>query len=493
MRSQLEIVDGVRREVAPRIERAHKAEFGQFLTPSAVANFMVSLFPISSSKVCRLLDAGAGVGTLSCAFLDRWTTRGEGFDLVEVTAYEIDDNLRGHLARHLAGYPGVTPRIIAGDYIELATAGDLFTMSQAQGYSHVILNPPYKKINSRSTHRRALRRVGIETVNLYSAFVALAVIEAAPGGQIVAIIPRSFCNGPYYRPFRYFILERAAIHHMHLFESRSKAFKDDDVLQENIIIRLERGGRQGPVTISTSTDDSFSDLTTHEHPFDRIVFPDDPERFIHVPITTKRSTIELLPAVRYSLADIGVKVSTGPVVDFRLKAHLRGAPEPGTVPLIYPGHLSITGTVWPIPGLKKPNAIMRNNETEKWLFPNGFYCVVRRFSSKVEKRRVMASVVDPAIFGNYSSLGFENHMNLFHENKHGLPEALARGLTVFLNTTAVDEHFRRFSGHTQVNAADLKLMKYPSRDTLIQLGAWAMQQGALTQDQIDAKLETLTV
>jgi tRNA1(Val) A37 N6-methylase TrmN6 len=488
MLQQLEAVDTVRREVAPRIEQKRKAEFGQFMTPSSVARFMASLFPSSTLQTCRLLDAGAGVGALSCAFLDRWWAGGFGFESVEATAYEIDDTLRGHLEQHLTGYSRVKPRIIAGDYIELATAEGL----QDRGYTHAILNPPYKKINSRSPHRLALRSVGIETVNLYSAFVALAVGEAALGGQIVTIIPRSFCNGPYYRPFRDFILKRAAIRHMHLFESRNKAFRDDEVLQENIIIRLERGGQQGPVTVTTSTDDSFSDLTSHEHPFDRIVFPDDPERFIHVPTTTEKSTIELSSAVRYSLADIGVKVSTGPVVDFRLKAHLRDMPEPGTVPLIYPGHLSMTGTVWPVPGLKKPNAIMRNDETDKWLYPNGFYCVVRRFSSKEEKRRVVASVVDPAAFGDHSVLGFENHMNLFHEDKHGLPEALARGLTVFLNTTAVDEHFRRFNGHTQVNATDLKLMKYPSRDALIQLGEWAMQQGTLTQDLIDTKLGTLT-
>jgi len=35
-------------------------------------------------------------------------------------------------------------------------------------------------------------------------------------------------------------------------------------------------------------------------------------------------------------------------------------------------------------------------------------------------------------------------------------------------------------------------MKYPSRETLIKLGEWAMRQGTLTQDQIDAKLGTLT-
>ena len=489
MREIVEKAERVRREVAPRTSQKHKAEFGQFMTPASVARFMASLFPSSTLQTCRLLDAGAGLGALSGAFLRRWAdSDGFDFDKVEATAYEIDPELRQYLAQHLAGYEKVTPNIIAGDYIELATVEGL----QGQGFTHAILNPPYKKIGSFSEHRQALRRVGIETVNLYSAFVALAVMQAAPGGQIVAIIPRSFCNGPYYRPFRDFILERAALRCMHLFASRTKAFKDDNVLQENIILRLERGGQQGPVTVSTSTDDSFSDLTTHEHPFDRIVFPDDPERFIHVPTTTEKSTIELSPAVRYSLADIGVKVSTGPVVDFRLKTHLRDMPEKGTVPLIYPGHLSMTGTVWPVPGLKKSNAIMRNDETEKWLYPNGFYCVVRRFSSKEEKRRVVASVVDPAAFGDHSVLGFENHMNLFHENKHGLPEALARGLAVFLNTTAVDEHFRRFNGHTQVNATDLKLMKYPSRDTLIQLGEWAMKQGTLTQEQIDAKLETLT-
>ncbi len=73
-----------------------------------------------------------------------------------------------------------------------------------------------------------------------------------------------------------------------------------------------------------------------------------------------------------------------------------------------------------------------------------------------------------------------------------MPETLARGLTLFLNTTAVDENFRRFNGHTQVNATDLKLMKYPNRKTLIELGKWAMQQETLTQEQIDAKLGTLT-
>jgi len=359
MLQQLDRANIVRRMVAPHTAQKHKAKFGQFMTPSSVARFMASLFPASTLQTCRLLDAGAGVGALSCAFLDRWVAGGFGFDAVEATAYEIDANLRGHLAQHLTGYRGVTPRIISGDYIELATANDLFTAKQPTDYTHAILNPPYKKINSNSSHRLALRRVGIETVNLYSAFVALAIAQAAPGGQIVAIIPRSFCNGPYYRPFRDFILERTAIRRMHLFVSRNKAFKDDGVLQENIIIHLERGGLQEAVTVSTSTDDTFTDLTSHEHPFDRIVFQDDRERFIHVPTSPEKSAIELSPAICYTLTDLGIKVSTGPVVDFRLKEHLRDMPGRCTVPLLYPSHFSSSGTTWPIEGMKKPNAIGR--------------------------------------------------------------------------------------------------------------------------------------
>lgn len=85
-----------------------------------------------------------------------------------------------------------------------------------------------------------------------------------------------------------------------------------------------------------------------------------------------------------------------------------------------------------------------------------------------------------------------DHLNLFHENKSGLPQALARGLTVFLNSTMVDNNFRRFSGHAQVNATDLKQMKYPSRATLIEPGEWAMQQSELTQILIDKQVAKLT-
>ncbi len=478
------------------VDPKRKAQFGQFFTPGEIAKFMANLFAPRPGARCHLLDAGAGIGSLSAAFLNRWTGGGFHFISVDIDAFEIDKLLRPSLTQILEKYskcPGFTVTIRSSDFIQVAAewlSGSFFA-EELSKYTHAILNPPYKKIRSDSAHRAALRQVGIETVNLYTAFVALSLSLLEDQGQLVAIIPRSFCNGTYYRAFRDFVLQRAALHHMHLFESRSKAFKDDGVLQENIIILLERNGTQGPVKISTSTDATFTDLVCHEHPFNLIVSPADQERFIHVPTSPEQSAIQISSSIRHSLSDIGVSVSTGPVIDFRLKAHLCDMPKADTVPLLYPRHCNRGRTTWPIPGAKKPNAIQRNEDTEKWLYPNGFYCLVRRFSSKEEKHRVVASVVAPTTFADALMLGFENHLNVFHENKHGLPEALAHGLAVFLNTTAVDEYFRRFNGHTQVNATDLRLIKYPPRNILIELGEWAMEQGEFEQAAIDSKLGTI--
>lgn len=486
----LDQVDTVRKEVGQKLDQVRKSELGQFMTPSTVARFMASLFPASTLQTAQLLDAGAGIGSLTCAFLDRVTAATLPFQRVEVVAYEIDAKLRKHLSKTLSDYQDALDLDITVESDDFIEAAVKLIHEGTTRFTHAILNPPYKKIHSASRHRTLLREVGIETVNLYSAFVALTIELMESGGQVVAILPRSFCNGPYYRPFRDIIFSKTAIKQMHLFNARNRAFKDDDVLQENIIIVLERGAQQGPVTISTSTDDSFGDMETTIYPFDRIVFQGDPERFIHVPTSPDHSHIELSPFVASSLADLGIEVSTGPVVDFRLREHLRSMPQPDTVPLLYPCHFAGQSVIWPKAEGKKPNAILMNEKTKKWLYPNGCYVIVRRFSSKEERRRIVASVVYAKDF-SAPMLGFENHLNVFHAGRCGLPENLSRGLCVFLNSTAVDDQFRRFSGHTQVNATDLRLLKYPSLEDLIRLSLWAKNQRVLTQDKIDKKVENI--
>jgi adenine-specific DNA-methyltransferase len=111
------------------------------------------------------------------------------------------------------------------------------------------------------------------------------------------------------------------------------------------------------------------------------------------------------------------------------------------------------------------------------------YLLTKRFTSKEERRRLVACMFDPDQVKT-KWVGFENHLNYFHARGQGLERHLAAGLFAFLNSTVVDQYFRRFSGHTQVNATDLRTLSYPDRNTLNAMGR-EMAALDLSQDEID--------
>lgn len=347
------------------------------------------------------------------------------------------------------------------------------------------MNPPYHKVNVGSAHRVALERIGLRVTNLYTAFMGMAAALLEPGGQLAAITPRSFANGPYFLPFREFFLSRMALDHLHVYGRRGKVFADADVLQENVVLRATRGGSRATVMLSTSS--GYDDPSVMRRvPYDHVVHPGDPQRFIHVPVDGQATRIALrisrLPA---ELRDLELEVSTGRVVDFRTRENLIGDPAAGCAPLIYPTHMSGGGVSWPILGGRKPNALAINDGTSALLLPTGDYTLVKRFSAKEERRRVTASWFRSSDVGG-EVVAFENHLNVFHRGGTGIEPALAAGLTVFLNTSTVDAYVRQFSGHTQINATDLRLLRYPDRATLLAIGAAAERYGwPSDQDAID--------
>lgn len=482
-----ESVEALRLEASRALEGGRKAELGQVMTPLPMARFMASLFHDLTGSA-RLLDPGAGIGSLTAAFMDRWRMEHSPDSTFSVTAYECETRLLPFFKANFFNHDflGAHVELVHGDFIEMAVR-ELSTWGEKR-YTHAILNPPYAKLASSSKYRRILRQIGIETVNLYSAFVALAILLLEPGGELVAIIPRSWCNGPYYRPFRKFILAHASLERIHLFESRKDIFRDDKVLQENVIVHMVKGKKQGDVTVSTSlrSGDSISRISTY--PFSDIVKLGDEESFVHIPDGQQENWANNI--FTQALDSLGVEVSTGPVVDFRLKEHLVWSTE--GVPLLYPIHIQDYGVVWPKAG-KKPSAIVLNDVTRKWLMPNGgFYVAIKRFSSKEERRRVVAGLVNCQAFKS-EWIGFENHLNILHAGRCGLPEALARGFVVVLNSTVFDQAFRLFSGHTQVNSTDLRFMLFPNVNLLEELGRWWMAEGNLSQEAVDNKIGELCI
>lgn len=455
---------------------------GQFMTPAPVARFMASLFADAPELEIRLLDPGAAVGSLTAAFADNLYSRSRRPRRVKVAAYEMEPMLADRLSTTVdecraAGIPcGIefSGEIFKEDFIHTGCSilrDDLLSEpKRLRSFTHVIMNPPYKKIRSDSEYRKDLRSVGIETTNLYAAFLAISIKLLSKYGELVAIVPRSFCNGLYFRPFRKLLLESMVLRHVHVFHSRKQAFKDDDVLQENIIFHAVKGAIPKRVAITASKGPDFDDMTIREVDYGHVVKADDPEHFIHIAaVESDQEVMDRMGRFNHTLGDLGIGVSTGPVVDFRLRNFLVDRPEKGTVPLIYTAHFDGNIVRWPREDCRKPNAIRLADSVRKWLMPNGCYVVTKRFSSKEERRRIVAAIHDEKRVPG-ELVGFENHLNVFHARGKGLPLILAGGLAVYLNSTLVDQYFRIFSGHTQVNATDLRKIPYPSVAQLEALG-----------------------
>lgn len=491
----LPMADAIGWQTCVEQERESRSIAGQFFTPAPIARHLSGWFSTKSLNhpVLHLLDAGAGGGALTAAVVERIAALRAAGSLpllkeIHLEAWEADeafistliDNIKACTRALNALRIQTTFKVHHASYIEGAVHAldtGLFGDCEEPGVTHAILNPPYRKIATRSLERALLASIGIETTNLYAAFVWLALRQLADGGELAAITPRSFCNGPYFRDFRRELMAESVFHRVHVFDSRTEAFGRDEVLQENILFHLSRStGKRPSITLSTG---SLESPVEARIPANRFVRDEDPDKVIHIATETDadevRDFIESLPC---RLEELGIEVSTGPVVDFRLKSSLSHQLRKSDVPLLFP-HCVKTGRVLPpladaadygaTRNAKKPVAIEVNDETRRWLLHAARFVLIKRFTSKEEKRRLVAGVLDPNDFPD-GPLGLENHLNFFHRNRRSLPQALASGLCRFLNSTVADRYFRQFNGHTQVNATDLRAFRYPDATALEKLG-----------------------
>ena len=472
--------------VSMELSAKHRASFGQFFTPQCTADFLAELLELPERGTFRLLDPGAGVGSLSAAVAARVIEERPDLELL-ITAFEVDDALIPHLNATLGECVSVAAEcsvaldfdIRHSSFVEYAT-GWLF--EQPDHFDAVIANPPYRKVNTLAAERVSAEARGLRANNLYTIFVGLAADLLIDGGQLSVIIPRSWANGPYHEPFRRFLLGRVSLDFLHVYEHRGAVFADAEVLQENVVLHGTRAPQADTVTLSTSSggDDT---RVEREVPVEDVLRPGDAHVFVRIPVDERATRIaEQMAALPAALTDLDAMVSTGRVVDFRARESLCAEPADGTVPLVYPAHLREGRVFWPTPGSKKPNALLRSEATEALLLPNEHYVLVKRFSAKEERRRVSAAAVGPEDLPG-DVVAYENHLNVFHRRGRGLPQLLAIGLAAYLNCTLVDDYVRSFSGHTQINATDLRQLRYPAVRELLRLGgalagrSWPQQEG----------------
>jgi adenine-specific DNA-methyltransferase len=477
-------------ESAPSDQRKAR---GQVFTPPAVARFMAAM-PELPRRHIRVLDPGAGAGMLTAALCERLSQLRTPRQ-VELIAFESDERLAEMLRRTLEtcqavlGRRGhtVTYELNAGDFLEAAASGfggaDLFEQASPIGEIDIaIMNPPYAKVRAGSRAAQMLAEVVHGQPNLYALFLAGAAQLLRPDGQLVAITPRSFCNGPYFRTFRRWFFRRMALERIHLFDSRKDTFAD--VLQESVITHATRTEkRSGFVQVSSSHGrDIPRDVAVEVHPARRIVDDSAGEMILRIP-TTKRdaSIIDVMDAWPSRFPDHGLGVSTGPVVSFRATEHLLPALRPDdSAPLLTVHNVRSWETRWPVdrPGISQ--ALRVSPESAKLLLPVRNYVLLRRFTAKEENRRLVAG---PFLASEWPhpQVGLENHLNYVYHRRRELSDFEVRGLVALFNSRLFDTYFRTVSGNTQVNAAEILSFPFPDMDRIASLGRSA---GELTEGRI---------
>lgn len=484
-------------------ERKNK---GQFFTPKEIAIFMAKLASINQHEI-KVLDPGAGTGVLIASLCEVIKQIEQNRNIkIMIDAYENDPNLlplleavfQECLDEMKDSVYNVEYCIYRHDFI-LHNAmhfskkvPNLWGSEKPLYYDIVISNPPYYKINKNSPHSIAMKSLIYGQPNIYALFMALATSLLKDEGEGIFITPRSFCSGLYYKKLREWLLNNVTIDYVHIFESRKDIFDSDGVLQENIILKITKRKKSetrenSKISISVSRDKSFEDFRIFEVVPKDVIYHKNGDVFIRIPHSPLDVRIlDIIDKWPNTLKDFDLEISTGPVVPFRAKKYLRkkfsGVDD---VPLLWMHNIQGFEIVWPLRKNNKEEAILVNEKSKSLLLPVGNYVLLKRFSSKEQKRRLYAGVLLKENFKQYKYIGIENHINYIHRPNGVLSESEAFGIAAVLNTAIVDRYFRILNGNTQVNATDIRNMPFPSVEEIKEIGEIVQKQNPQIGYELD--------
>ncbi len=434
-----------------------RKRWGQYFTGPRIAQFMARLLPPPRSDEVRLLDPGAGTGILGIAAAEHLVRHHR----VRVHLIAIEPEPRAH--KHLKDSLARAEQALEGALKAEAHPADFLDFGELHlgvrpldPVDFVIANPPYFKLSPSDPR-------GGDAPNIYARFMEVSAALLKPNGTLCFIVPRSFASGFYFRKFRRRLHATMNLDRVHLFESRRDAFKDEGILQENLIALYTRNGRARSVTISVSEGERDLDsLFSHRVPRDRVLPPHDRHSIMFLPTCPEDLRVmDVFGAWPDTLASYGLEVSTGPVVPFRATEHLVREENAAGWPMLWLQHVRPGGVEWPLGARFRKAERIRVDAPEKLLVPNGTYVIMRRFSAKEEARRLVAA---PLLAGQLPGefLGLENHLNFIHRPRGRLTEEEARALSTLLSSRLFDAYFRISSGNTQVSATELRAMPLPA-------------------------------
>lgn len=460
---------------------------GQYFTGSKIADFMAKLATLKTpSREISILDAGAGAGILG--IFTAYQAAKLGNTKIQLICYELDIAVLPLLKIHLEEAKEDLKKQDVDFQYEIRSFDFILTPPN-EYFDLCCINPPYFKYSSKnSPYAQSTKDLFKGDPNIYALFVARALDRLKPKGELIFITPRSFTNGLYFKNFRKYLIKNSSIDFIHIFKSRKEAFKETEVLQENVIFKLTKNKLQKDIEISSSY--GVNDLEVSEknrYISDIIIDTLSKESFIRIPETKHDAAIlKLVEQWNSSFEELGYFISTGPVVEYRAGTLVEPNSEADSIPLINAHNIDNLEIKWTGTHPKDRRFNLIDNFS-KWVVEDSCYVIMRRISSKDEQRRISAAVYNPT-FSDQKFVALENHINFIGNKFRKLSKEEAYGLCLILRSKIFDIYFRSISGNTQVNATEIKTLKLPSLQLIHEIGVKWLNHD-VDESEIDRILE----
>ncbi|MDP4192440.1 MAG: N-6 DNA methylase, partial [Bacteroidota bacterium] len=209
---------------------AHKKQaLGQFFTPPETARFMAKFYSLrEDQKHIRILDPGTGSGLLSCALAEKIAKEKKSIRSIELICYEIDDEVISftrlsldHLKNWISNYGiKLEYELRCKDFVEdnknvLQETSNLDGSQDEKLYDVIISNPPFFKLSKEDPRHSLVSHLIAGQINIYSVFIFIATKMLKENGEMIFLIPRSFCAGNFFRQFREKLLSLIKFEHIH--------------------------------------------------------------------------------------------------------------------------------------------------------------------------------------------------------------------------------------------------------------------------------------
>ena len=470
------------------VDKEHKKKNGQFFTPAEIADLMGTYTECNYNSI-KILDPGCGTAILSCALIENLSIKNSQLKLIELTVYETDKELIPFTIKSLNYLKNWLQKkqislqyyFHSNDFILensdcLKNNGTLFS-NITGSFDIIVSNPPYFKLPSDDNRAVAAKEVVNGHPNIYSIFMAISAKLLKENGELIFITPRSYASGSYFKVFREYFFKLIQIDKIHLFTSRKDTFTRDNVLQETLIIkgsRKQKINQDHQVVISSShglKDIKNPQLKTFSQK--DLIDINSKEKILYLPINDfEESILNIFKNWKGNLNKYNIEISTGPVVSFRACNYIIEDFENGNVPLaplFWLHNVKQMILEWPNLRPNKGQYIKIQNESKSILIANKNYVLLRRFSSKDDKSRLIAA----PYFCNFVDsdfIGVENKVNYIYRPKGHLDRSEIVGLCALLNSNLFDSFFRIFNGNVNVSATELREMPFPPIQTIKEIG-----------------------